>query len=98
IANAVGEMLRAAPQSVWVRLEMIPATHYAENGGTQDGAAPIFVTLLEKSPPEGAALVAEISALTTAIAAACDRDPTCVHLVYELPGRGRVSFGGRLVT
>ena len=98
IANLVGQALSAPAQSVWIRLSTIAAADYAENGTAPADAAPVFVTILEKSPPDGEALTAEIAALTAAIAEACDRAPGDVHLIYEPPGRGRVSFGGRLLT
>ena len=98
IADAAAEALGAAPQSVWVRVSTIAPTDYAENGGTPADAAPVFVTILGKSPPQGASLAAEVAALTTAIAHACGRTPKDVHLIYEPPGRDRVAFGGRIVT
>jgi phenylpyruvate tautomerase PptA (4-oxalocrotonate tautomerase family) len=98
IADAAAEALGAMPQSVWVRLSVLPAEAYAENGGAPDDTAPVFVTILEKSPPEGEVLAAEVAALTNALAAACGRTPSDIHLVYEPPGRDRVAFGGRLVT
>lgn len=98
IADAVAEALGATPQSVWVRLTTIAAGDYAENGGAPADVAPVFVTILEKAPPNGAALAAEVAALTPAIASACGRTESDIHLVYESPGRDRVAFGGRLVT
>lgn len=98
VADAVAEALGATPQSVWVRVSAITADDYAENGGVPADAAPVFVTIIEKEPPHGAALVAEVAALTNAVASACARTEGDIHLVYEPPGRDRVAFGGRLVT
>lgn len=98
IADAAAHALGAPPQSVWVRISTIASANYAENGGTPADAAPVFVTILEKSPPQGAALAAEVAALTTAIAGACGRSANDIHLIYEPPGLDRVAFGGRIVT
>ena len=98
IADAVAEALGATPQSVWVRLTTIAAGDYAENGGAPDDASPIFVTILEKEPPHGSVIAAEVAVLTNAVASACGRGEGDIHLVYESPGRGRVAFGGKLVT
>lgn len=98
IADTVAEALGATPQSVWVRVSMIAADHYAENGGAPADASPVFVTIVEKEPPRGTALAAEVAMLTKAIASACARTEGDIHLVYEPPGRARVAFGGRLVT
>ena len=98
IADAVAEALGAPPESVWVRLTTIAPGDYAENGGAPTDASPVFVTILEKAPPRGAALAAEVAALTTAIAGACGRSANDIHLIYEPPGLDRVAFGGRIVT
>jgi phenylpyruvate tautomerase PptA (4-oxalocrotonate tautomerase family) len=98
VADAMAGVLAAAPESVWVRVSTIPAADYAENGGPPGAAAPIFITILERDPPQGAALAAEVAALTNALAFACGRPESDIHLIYEPPGRGRVAFGGRLVT
>ncbi len=98
IADAVAEAVGAPPESVWVRLTTIAPGDYAENGGAPTDAAPVFVTILEKEPPHGSVIAAEVAALTNAIASACGRPEGDIHLVYEPPGRDRVAFGGRLVT
>jgi len=58
VAGAMAEALAAAPESVWVRVSTIAAADYAENGGPPGDAAPIFVTILEREPPDGEALAA----------------------------------------
>jgi phenylpyruvate tautomerase PptA (4-oxalocrotonate tautomerase family) len=98
IADAVAEVLHAAPQSVWVRISTIAAGDYSENLGVPVEAAPIFVSILEKSPPEEGALAMEVAALTGAIAEACRRKTDDIHLIYEPPGRGRVASGGNLIS
>ncbi len=96
IADAAGVVLGAPPRSTWVRMRFVAEGEYAENEGAEPGVWPVFVRVLEADPPEGAALVTEVRRLTEAIAAACGRPADHVHLVYDPPGRGRVSFGGRL--
>ena len=98
IANGVALALSSPPQSVWVRVSAIAPAEYAENGGGADTPAPIFVTILEREPPTGDALEQEVADLTRAISEACGRPESSVHLIYDAPGRGRVAFGGRLVS
>lgn len=96
IADAVATVLGAPPRSTWVRMRFVPADEYAENEGADPGVWPVIVRVLEADPPEGDALATQARRLTGAIAASCGRPEENVHLVWEPPGRGRVSFGGRL--
>lgn len=97
LADVIGDALHQPPGRVWVRLHPLPAEHYAENGDPLQGALPIFVSILHARPPAGAALRAEVAALTQAVAAACGRPAERVHLEYAPAGAGRIAFGGRLV-
>lgn len=96
LADAAGDALNAAPGRVWVRLHPLPAEHYAENGGPVPGAPPLFVRILHARPPAGAALQAEVAALTAARARASGRPAERVHLEYAPAWAGRMAFGGRL--
>lgn len=96
LADAAGDALNAAPGRVWVRLHPLPAEHYAENGGPVPGAPPLFVRIMHARPPAGAALQAEVAALTAALARASGRPAERVHLEYAPAGAGRMDFGGRL--
>jgi hypothetical protein len=57
-----------------------------------------FVTVMHASPPSGAALHTEVTAITQTVAAWAGRTPTQVHVTYAPPGAGRQSFGGHLVS
>jgi phenylpyruvate tautomerase PptA (4-oxalocrotonate tautomerase family) len=98
IADAVAEVLGSNPQRVWVRVSTIAPGDYAENAGAADGASPVFVSILEREPPQGGGLGAEVTALSKAVGLACGRSVNDIHIIYEPPGRGRVAFGGRLLT
>ena len=97
LADVIGDALHLPPGRVWVRLHPLPAEHYAENGGPLQGALPVFVTILHARPPSGAALKAEVAALTRAVAGVCGRPAERVHVEYAPAGAGRIAFGGRLV-
>jgi hypothetical protein len=98
IADAAGEALGSRTHGTWVRLSFLDAGDYAENGGPPHGVLPVLVSVLLADPPHGDALAAQASRLTAAIAQACGRPVENVHLVYEPPARGRVAFGGDLLT
>jgi phenylpyruvate tautomerase PptA (4-oxalocrotonate tautomerase family) len=98
LADAVGRVLGTPPGQTWVRLRSLQPNQYAEND-THLGASelPVFITLLERLPPTGAELQAQVTSLTQAIAQVFGRPSGCVHIEYASAASGRVSFGGRLV-
>jgi len=98
LADTVGHVLSSPPGQTWIRLRLLARNGYAENDALVDAAAlPVFVTLLERHPPTGAALQAEVTALTRAIAQIIGRPAACVHVEYAPAAVGRLSFGGKLV-
>lgn len=98
LADAVGRVLNSPPGHTWVRVRSLPRSQYAENESpVGDGEVPVFVTVLERLPPSGTELQAEVTALTRAIAQALNRPATCVHIEYAPAAIGRVSFGGQVV-
>lgn len=97
IADAAGAIFRSAPGSTWVRLYLLPAAQYAENGIAPDATPhPVFVSVLKADPPAGDALAHESKQLATALAALCGRPVENVHIFWEQAGQGRVAFGGKL--
>ena len=103
LADAAGDALGSRPSSTWVRLRILEAEDYAENGSDRAGSdaphgeLPVFVSVLARSLPEGDLLAEQVEALTQAIANVCERPAARVHVRYEPEGRGRQAFGGRLV-
>lgn len=98
-ADALGAEFRSEPGRVWVRVSGLPVAHYAENGvDAAAGELPVFVTVLHAQPPEGAARATEALAVSRLVAACVGRHPERVHIEYAPAGRGRIAFGGRLVT
>ncbi|MDA1003518.1 MAG: hypothetical protein O3B31_09270, partial [Chloroflexi bacterium] len=83
LADAAGAVFQSAPGSTWVRLRWLDPTQYAENGGgPPPGVRPVFVSVIEAHPPEGAARARRAAALGIAIAEACDRPADNVHVIY----------------
>jgi phenylpyruvate tautomerase PptA (4-oxalocrotonate tautomerase family) len=97
IADAAAPTLASRPGGTWVTVSHLESGSYAENEQTEAGAPPVFVSVLHREPPQGDRRIAEVRALTRAVAGACGRPEERVHLVYEPAGRGRVAFGGELV-
>ena len=97
-ADTIAQALGSRPGRTWVRLRNLDRSAYAENGGAPSGSVgPVFVTVLHAHPPTGAALAAEVVALTRAIADCSGRPPELVHVRYAAAAAGRQAFGGRLV-
>jgi phenylpyruvate tautomerase PptA (4-oxalocrotonate tautomerase family) len=96
LADALAGALDAAPGRVWVRLESLAETNYAENGVTER-VLPVFVKVLHGELPPQAVLAAQASALAEVVASCLNRSPEQVHIEYAPPGRGRVAFGGGLL-
>ena len=98
LADAVGRVLQSPPGQTWIRLRSLRRDEYAENEASVESAdLPVFVTVLERQPPAGAMLQAEVTALTHAIAHIIGRPAAYVHVEYAPAAVGRVSFGGKLV-
>lgn len=98
LASALGQVFGSAPGHTWVRLRVLPASCYAENDSpVTTEALPVFVTVLAARPAEGAALQAQVLAVTQCVAASLGKSPERVHVAYAPAASGRQAFGGRLV-
>jgi hypothetical protein len=99
LADAAGRVFETVAGGTWVRLRGLPRDCYAENGGgPPEGVLPVFVEILLADPPQGEELRLQVHRLTLAIAKVCARPPENVHLRYQPAARGRVAFGGKLVS
>jgi len=98
LADALGRALGSAPGRTWVRLDALPRAHYAENGvELDDGALPLFVTVLLAHLPDPDARASQLAAITASVAACFGRPTDRVHVEYAPPGAGRMAFGGHWV-
>lgn len=94
VADAAAVVFEAAPGTVWVKVHLIDAGLYAENGQVRP-PSPVFVRVLKRCAPADAGR--EHWALARAVGAALGVPHEKVHLTYEPPAIGRQSFGGNLV-
>ena len=98
LADALGQAFGSPPGLTWVRMHFLRSSAYAENSVIVDGSElPAFVTVLHAHCPDGSALLAEITAVTDAVAKCIARPLERVHVLYTPHGAGRQAFGGRLV-
>ena len=96
LANALGHAFKAADGKVWVRLRALAPEHYAENH-VAGPALPVFVTVLQRHPPQRDALDRRVAAITEAVARLTSRDPRLVHVLFEPGTSGRLAHGGQIL-
>lgn len=93
LAQACAQALQSRPSGTWVRLRQLEGWQYAENG---QPTSPAFVSLtLAEWPEDPAPALASVAA---AVAECLGRSVDSVHVILEPPGRGRIAFGGQLIT
>ncbi len=98
LASALGRAFESPPGHTWVRLRFLPANCYAENDTPLPAEAlPVFVTVLQARPPQGAELQAQVDAVTQAVAAWLAYPSERVHIGYAPAAAGREAFGGKVV-
>lgn len=98
LADVLGRAFVSAPGRTWVRVQMLASSAYAENEMRVGGhELPVFVTVLQAHPAQGAALATEVLAVTEAVATCVGRPAERVHVQYAAAAAGRQAFGGRLV-
>ena len=97
LADELGEIFHSSPGKTWLKVRLLAAAQYAENGGKPEGVYPIFVTVLKSKMPSMEELQEEMAKITGVVAHICGRPSENIHVIFQPEGRGRVAFGGKLV-
>ena len=99
LADELGAYFQSGTAGTWVRVDYIPFEQYAENRETLcDDARPTLVHVLKYKIPDQDRLALEAKALARIVANVLRRPERNTHIIYEPDGKGRVAFGGLLVT
>lgn len=98
LADELGEIFHSPSKGTWVRVHGLPTDHYAENGGTAIVVYPIFVSIIKSMLPSADEMQKEAEKITGAVAQICNRPSVNVHVIYQPEARGRLAFGGQLVS
>jgi phenylpyruvate tautomerase PptA (4-oxalocrotonate tautomerase family) len=98
LAEQLSEIFGSPKGTTWVKVRGLTHDHYAENGGTPDGVFPVFVSVLKSISQTSEEMQNEVERITGAVAQICRRPSGNVHVIYQPDGRGRVAFGGKLVS
>ncbi len=99
LADELGECFQSGAAATWVKVDYIPFEQYAENRETlHDDARPTLVRVLKYKIPDQERLAQEAKELASIVANVLLRPERHTHIIYEPDGKGRVAFGGLLVT
>ncbi len=99
LGDALGELFGSEPGGTWVQLQRLPRSAYVENRVTVPSSVrPTMVHVLKADLEEGAALAAEARAISTLVSQHLERPAENVHVLYAPRARGRIAFGGELVS
>jgi len=98
LADELGEIFQSSPGRTWIKVHLLSAAQYAENGGRLEGVYPVFVTLMKSELSLMEEMQKEVAKITGAVAQICGRPSENVHVIYQPEARGRVAFGGEIVS
>ena len=98
LADQLGEIFGSLQGTTWIKIYGLTQDHYAENGETPAGVFPVFVSILKSKLPAIEELQIEVESITRAVAQICGRPSEYVHVIYLPEGKGRLAFGGKIVT
>jgi len=97
LANELGKIFDSQKGGTWVKIHVLPESHYAENDMKAGSVHPIFVSVLKSALPSQVMLEIEIAKITDVVARITGRPTENVHVIYTPEGSGRVAFGGNLI-
>ncbi|MDX1378342.1 MAG: hypothetical protein R3307_05800 [Anaerolineales bacterium] len=98
IANELGKIFNSPRGGTWVKLYELPLNKYAENDVAQTSVHPVFVKITKAHLPDQLELQGEAEKVSGAVAEICGRPSENVHVIFKPKGRGRVAFGGKLIS
>ena len=98
LADELGEILHSSRGKTWVKVHLLAADQYAENGGRPGGVFPVFVMVMKSELPSFEEMQNEVARITGVVAQICGRPSENVHVIYQPEGKGRVAFGGKIVS
>lgn len=98
LADELADIFHSPSRGTWIKVRGLPANQYAENGGTPTGVYPVFVAIIKSTLPLAEEMQKEVERITGAVAQLCNRSSENVHVIYQPEARGRLAFGGKIVS
>ena len=93
LAHQLAQAMGSPPGHTWVRLYPLPGINYGEDGPLPpDG--PAFAKVMRGNLPSEEEMATEAKTITQVVAHVLGLESQYVHVYYEPPLRGRISFGG----
>lgn len=92
IASGVGTALGVPKGQLWVKVQKLSASGYAENGPPSQNL-PVFVRVLVRTK-DPSVWPKRAEQIAGAVSTATARDRSSVHVIFEPDATGRVFFGG----
>lgn len=96
LADEAARVLDSKPGGTWVKMQFIPESNYAENGGLSEGLKPVFVSVLLGRRGDHFQLGEMAAGISEAFAKILNRLQDNIHILFETSAMGRIAFGGRL--
>ena len=100
LSDEIGDYLGSDTAGTWLKVRYLDQDHYAENNlaGADGRLKPTFVYVLRYQLPGQDKLAQDARRLAAIVSGCTGRPVENTHIVFEPDGKGRVAFGGELVT
>lgn len=99
VSDQLGDLFKAGVANTWVKVLYLDRTDYAENQSqVASEVQPTFVEVLKYALGDETKLAAEAAKIAGIVGKALGRPIDNVHVIFSPGGKGRVAFGGKLVT
>ncbi len=98
LADAAADILKSKPGNTWVKLHFLSTDQYGENGGSEEGVFPIFISILLGQNPDEKVRSKIALELAEAASNVFNRPKENIHIIFLPDAIGRIAFGGHLKT
>lgn len=98
LADVAGKIFQSGPGQTWLKLTFIPFDNYAENNIARPLEGPTFVSIIMKDPLDDNEKAQLALNLAKEIGQILNRSIDKIHVYFNLEARGRIAFGGKLMT
>ena len=98
LADLAANILGSPPGQTWVKLYSLPIENYAENNISPSAEGPVFISIIMKNELSEVTKGEIALSLAREFGKYLNRPPEKIHTYFEQEGRGRIAFGGNLIT
>ena len=98
LADELGQIFECAPASLWVHVAYTSRDQYAENQSELGDLAPTFVEVLLADSLSLEMRTVQAARIANLVAKLTGRPVEQTHVIFAPEARGRIAFGGQLLT